>query len=394
MFCSVEQAIQEIKNGKMVIVVDDEERENEGDLVMAAEKVTPQAINFMSQHGRGLICAPVSKQIAHELELGQMVDKNTDLNRTAFTTSVDSINTTTGISAFDRATTILALVDSETKPHDLRRPGHVFPITGQKGGVLKRAGHTEAALDLAQLAGLKQAGVICEVLNQDGTMARLPELKQFGEKHGLNLLSIAQLISYRYQREKLVQRVAASTLPTRFGTFELFVYHNSIDSSEHVALVNGEWEENEAVLVRVHSSCLTGDALESRRCDCGAQLRQAMEVIARQKGILLYLQQEGRGIGLTSKIIAYNLQERGLDTVEANEVLGYKPDLRDYGIGAQILRDLGVKKMKLLTNNPSKISGIKGYGLEVVENIGIKTGENEHNEGYLKTKKDNMGHLL
>ncbi len=394
MFCSVEQAIEDIKNGKMVVVADDEERENEGDLVMAAEKVTPQAINFMSQHGRGLICAPLSQQRAGELELRQMADKNTDANRTAFTTSVDSINTGTGISAFDRATTVLSLVDSEAKPQDLRRPGHVFPIAAQKGGVLKRAGHTEAAVDLAQLAGLKPVGVICEVLNSDGTMARLPDLEKFAEKHGLKTLSIAQLIKYRHQREKLVQRVAAATLPTQFGKFELFVYHNSVDNAEHVALVNGEWEEDEAIPVRIHSSCLTGDALSSQRCDCRQQLREAMKIIGRQKGVLLYLQQEGRGIGLTSKIIAYNLQERGLDTVEANEALGYAPDLRDYGIGAQILRDLGVKKMKLLTNNPRKISGITGYGLEVVEKVPIKTEKNAFNTDYLQTKKDKLGHLL
>lgn len=394
MLSSIEEAVDEIKKGKMVLVVDDEDRENEGDLVMAAEKITPQAVNFMALHGRGLICVPLTQQRAQELNLEQMAKENTDAKETAFTISVDSINTTTGISTFDRTTTILALVDNVTKPRELRRPGHVFPLRCENGGVLKRAGHTEAAVDLAKLAGLKPAGVICEVLNEDGTMARLADLEKFAVKHNLKIISISQLIDYRLREEKLVERAASATLPTKYGEFTIYVYRSSIDNSEHVALVKGEWEEDEPVLVRVHSSCLTGDVLSSCRCDCGPQLHAAMEVIGKEKGVLLYLQQEGRGIGLTSKIISYNLQERGLDTVEANEALGFKPDLRNYGIGAQMLLDLGVKKMKLLTNNPRKIAGIRGYGLEVTEHVALKTEANKHNEGYLETKKKKMGHLL
>ncbi len=394
MFSSIEDAINEIKTGKLVLVVDDEDRENEGDLVMAAEKTTPEAINFMATHGKGLICVPLTQQRTRELNLEQMSSENSDSHETAFTVSVDSVNTTTGISAFDRTTTILSLVDQSTKPRELRRPGHVFPLRAEKGGVLKRAGHTEAAVDLCKLAGLKPAGVICEVLNENGTMARLPDLEKFAVLHGLKMVSIAQLIDYRLQNEKLVERAASATLPTSYGEFTMYVYRNSIDNSEHVALVKGEWEESEPVLVRVHSSCVTGDIFSSNRCDCGPQLHAAMEAIGKEKGVVLYLQQEGRGIGLTNKINAYDLQERGLDTVEANEVLGFKPDLRNYGIGAQILRDLGIKKMKLLTNNPRKIAGIKGYGLEVVEHVPLKVESNKHNSDYLKTKKEKMGHLL
>ncbi len=394
MFSSVEDVINEIKAGKLVLVVDDEDRENEGDLIMAAEKVTPQAVNFMATYGRGLICVPLTQQRTRELNLEQMSSENSDSHETAFTISVDSKNTTTGISTFDRTTTILALIDSSTKPHELRRPGHVFPLRAENGGVLKRAGHTEAAVDLCTLAGLKPAGVICEVLNENGTMARLPDLEKFAALHNLKIISIAQLIDYRLRNEKLVERAASATLPTEYGDFTMYVYRNAVDNSEHVALVNGEWEENEAVLVRVHSSCVTGDIFSSNRCDCGPQLHAAMEAIGKEKGALVYLQQEGRGIGLTNKINAYDLQERGLDTVEANEVLGFKPDLRNYGIGAQILRDLGIKKMKLLTNNPRKIAGINGYGLEVTEHIPLKTESNKHNSDYLNTKKEKMGHLL
>ncbi len=394
MFCAIEEAIADIKAGKMVVVVDDEDRENEGDLVMAAEKVTPEAVNFMALHARGIICVPLTKQRAVELKLGQMASDNTDPNGTAFTISVDSINTGSGVSAFDRSTTILSIVDNETKPSQLRRPGHVFPLQAKDGGVLKRTGHTEAATDLCKLAGLKPIGVISEILNEDGTMARLPELKKFAEQHKIKITSIAQLIEYRLKNETLVEKVGTATLPTLFGEFNLFVYRSVIDNSEHIALVKGEWEENEPILVRVHSACLTGDSLGSLRCDCGPQLQEALKQIANEKGVVLYLNQEGRGIGLTSKIIAYNLQDRGLDTVEANEALGLKPDLRDYGIGAQILCDLGVKKMKLLTNNPRKISGIAGYGLEVTQTIPLKINANKHNTDYLQTKKNKMGHLL
>ncbi len=394
MLCTVEEALEEIGKGRIVVVVDDEDRENEGDLVMAAEKITPKAINFMSKHGRGIICVPITRERASELKLEQMSSENTDPNGTAFTVSVDSINTSTGVSAFDRATTILTITDSETIPAQLRRPGHVFPLQAQEGGVLKRAGHTEAVVDLCRTAGLKPIGVICEILNEDGTMARLPQLKEIARQHELKIVSIAQLIQYRLQKEKLVHRCAESKLPTEFGEFQVIAYKSNLDNAEHVALVKGEWEENESVLVRVHSQCLTGDVFSSQRCDCGTQLRKAMELISREKGVLLYLQQEGRGIGLANKIRAYKLQEQGLDTIQANEALGFKADLRDYGIGAQILRDLGVTKMKLLTNNPRKIAGITGYGLEVVENVPLKVNANKHNEHYLKTKRDKMGHML
>ncbi len=394
MLCSIEEAVEEIKKGGIIIVVDDEARENEGDFVMAAEKITPEAVNFMSKHGRGLICIPLTRERTVELQLDQMMQENTELNSTAFTVSVDSINTGSGISTFDRATTILELVDSETTPEQLRKPGHVFPLRAENGGVLKRAGHTEAAVDLCKIAGLKPAGVICEVLNEDGTMARLPQLEKIAETHALKIVSIEQLIQYKLEKEKLVHRCAEAVLPTNYGDFNLIVFKSNIDKAEHVALVKGEWQEDEPILVRVHSQCLTGDVFSSKRCDCGEQLQIAMEKISSEKGVLLYLRQEGRGIGLANKIRAYKLQEKGFDTIEANQMLGFKDDLRDYGIGAQILRDLGVRKMKLLTNNPRKITGIRGYGLEVVETIQLKTKPNKHNESYLETKREKMGHLL
>ncbi len=394
MFCTVEEAIEEIKRGKIIIVVDDEDRENEGDLIMAAEKVTPEAINFMATHGRGLICAPLACERVEELALEAMATDNTSAEKTAFTVSVDGPGTTTGISAFDRASTILSLIDSETQSSQLHKPGHVFPLRAEKGGVLKRAGHTEAAVDLASMAGLRPAGVICEVLNENGTMARLLELEKFAALHGLKMISIAQLIQHRLNKEKLVHRCSEATLPTEFGDFKIMVYKNSVDNAEHVALVKGEWDEDEAVIVRVHSECLTGDTLSSLRCDCGEQLQTALARIGKEKGVLLYLRQEGRGIGLANKIKAYKLQEMGMDTAQANQALGFAPDLRDYGIGAQILRDIGVRKMRLLTNNPRKISGIEGYGLEVVETVALKTNSNPHNEKYLETKRDKMGHLL
>jgi 3,4-dihydroxy 2-butanone 4-phosphate synthase/GTP cyclohydrolase II len=393
---SAEQAIEEIKEGRMLIVVDDEHRENEGDLVIAAEKVTPEHIAFMASYGRGLICVPITEERAKELDLPLMTTENTEAHRTAFTISVDAKKgTTTGISAQDRATTIKALIDPSTKPSDLARPGHIFPIIAKKGGVLVRAGHTEAAVDLATLAGLYPAGVICEILNDDGTCARLPQLIEFAKKWGLHIVTINSLIEYRRKKEKLVFRAAETTLPTRFGTFRAIAYQSLVDDKPYLALVMGEINPDEPTLVRVHSSCTTGDVFHSLRCDCGDQLERALQMISEEgKGVILYIQQEGRGIGLVNKIKAYQLQDRGLDTVEANQALGFPPDLRDYGIGAQILLDLGLKKIRLMTNNPKKIVGISAYGLEIVERVPLTTPMRDENRDYILTKAKKMGHLL
>ncbi|MFN3345857.1 MAG: bifunctional 3,4-dihydroxy-2-butanone-4-phosphate synthase/GTP cyclohydrolase II [Chloroherpetonaceae bacterium] len=396
-FDSVESAIEDIKNGKLIIVVDDEDRENEGDFLTAAENVTPDMINFITKVGRGLICVPMTRERVQRLELDMMVSQNTSLHETAFTISVDSRlpGTSTGISAFDRAITIQQLADDRTKPSDLARPGHIFPLRAMDGGVLRRVGHTEAAVDLARLAGFKPVGVICEILSEDGSMARLPELIKIKEKYGLKLITIKDLVAYRMQKEKLVKRAVEVRLPTHFGEFKLIAYETLIDDKNHLALVKGDVANGEPVLLRVHSSCATGDLFGSMRCDCGEQLATAMMMIEREgRGVLVYIMQEGRGIGLINKLKAYNLQDQGLDTVEANEKLGFKADLRDYGIGAQIICDLGVKKMRLMTNNPKKVVGLEGYGLEVVERVPLVINPNDINKGYLETKQKKMGHLF
>lgn len=395
-FCRVEEAIEDVREGRLVIVVDDEGRENEGDMILAASRVAPEKINFLAKHARGLVCLAITSERSRELELPPMVRDNTAKLGTAFTVSIDLIEgTTTGISAFDRAATIRAAIDPKATADDFARPGHVFPLTALPGGVLRRAGHTEAAVDLAVLAGLYPAGVLCEVMDDDGRMARLPHLKEVAARHGLKIVTIKDLIEYRRRTEKLITHLATTSLPTRFGAFDLHLFKNDVDGQLQVALVKGDISGDEPVLVRVHSECLTGDVFGSLRCDCGPQLQTAMMQIEKAgKGVLLYMNQEGRGIGLEAKIRAYVLQEKGRDTVEANEELGYAADLRDYGIGAQILVSLGVKKMRLMTNNPRKIVGLGAYGLEVVERVPVETPPTVSNVRYLSTKRDKLGHML
>ncbi|MDA9563937.1 bifunctional 3,4-dihydroxy-2-butanone-4-phosphate synthase/GTP cyclohydrolase II [Flavobacteriales bacterium] len=394
---TIEEAIEDIKQGKVVIVVDDEDRENEGDFLTAARNVTPEIINFMATHGRGLICAPVIEDRCDELELNLMVNNNTVLHETPFTVSIDlkGKGCTTGISASDRAKTVQALIDPETKPFDFGKPGHIFPLRAKAGGVLRRTGHTEATIDLARLAGFEPAGVLVEILNEDGTMARLPELKKIAEKFDLKLISIEDLVAYRLKTESLIKKEVQIKMPTEFGDFEMVAFKQTTNNMDHLALVKGDWKEDEPVLVRVHSSCMTGDIFGSCRCDCGPQLKEAMKMIDEAgKGIIVYMNQEGRGIGLINKLRAYKLQEEGLDTVEANEKLGFSADERDYGIGAQIIRELGVKKIKLISNNPKKRTGLIGYGLEITDNVPLEIKSNKHNEFYLETKKNKLGHKL
>lgn len=394
---SVEQAIKTVKAGKLIIIVDDEDRENEGDLMVAAEKITPDIINFMAKHARGLICLSMTKTRMKELDLPLMVSKNTAQFETAFTVSIDSKEgITTGISAFDRAKTIEVAIDPSTKPADLARPGHIFPLEASAGGVLKRSGQTEASVDISRLAGLKEAGVICEIMNEDGTMSRMPELEKFSQTYDIPILTIADLISYRMQKEILVEKIEEADLPTKFGHFKIIVYLDKIKGEQHVALVKGDLKKDVATLVRAHSQCLTGDTLGSSRCDCGEQLHRAMEIIAKEgRGVILYiLNHEGRGIGLANKIKAYAIQDKGKDTVEANQELGFKSDHRDYGLGAQILVSLGVTKLRLITNNPRKFIGLAGYGLEIVDRVSIEIPPTKENLSYLKTKKEKLGHIL
>jgi 3,4-dihydroxy 2-butanone 4-phosphate synthase/GTP cyclohydrolase II len=396
MLASIPEAIEDIKAGKFVVIIDDESRENEGDLAIAAEKTTPEAINFMAQYGRGLICFPIIGQRLDELGIPLMVQNNTSRHSTAFTVSIEARDrVTTGISAFDRAQTIKTVLDSNTKPGDLVRPGHVFPIRAREGGVLVRAGHTEAIVDLARLAGLYPAGVICEIMNGDGTMARLPELELMASKHNLNIITIADLIAYRRRHEKLVQKVTEARLPTKYGEFTAIAYKSIVDADEHVVLVKGDISGDESVLVRVHSECLTGDVFGSLRCDCGEQIAMSLQGIAEEgRGVFLYMRQEGRGIGFHNKLRAYALQDQGMDTVEANIALGFAPDLRDYGIGAQILADLGLHNIRLLTNNPKKVVGLESYGLRIVETVPLIAPPNPYNIHYLETKQKKLGHLL
>lgn len=397
MLDTIESAIEDLKKGKLLIVVDDEDRENEGDFITAANNVTPEIINFMSKFGRGLICAPITEERCDELDLNMMVENNTVLHQTPFTVSVDLIGNgcTTGISAHDRAKTVQALINPDTKPEDLGRPGHIFPLKAKTAGVLRRAGHTEATVDLARLAGFEPAGVLVEIMNDDGTMARLPQLKEIAKKFDLKIISIKDLIEYRLHKESLIEEEVRVKMPTKHGDFELVAFRQTTTGEHHLALKKGEWKEDEPVLVRVHSSCFTGDILHSLRCDCGEQLQKSMEMVEREgKGVVLYMNQEGRGIGLLNKLKAYKLQEEGKDTVEANLELGFKNDQRDYGVGAQILRSLGISKIRLMTNNPRKRAGLLGYGLEIVENVPIEIRPNPHNEFYLQTKRDKLGHEI
>ena len=396
MFCTVEEAIQEIKNGKVLIIVDDEARENEGDFVCAAEYVTPDIINFMVTHGRGMVCAAVSGKRLDELGLPLMVDRNSALHGTQFTVTVDAIEgTTTGISAADRALTVKKIIDPSSKASDFARPGHIFPLRAFDEGVLRRAGHTEAAFDLCRLGSLQSAGVLCEILSESGEMARIPDLLKLAKRFHLKIITVKDLISYRLTKQKLIEKITDVDFPTKHGRFRLYLYKNSIDTKKQLALIKGTIDPQKPVLVRMHSECLTGDVFHSLRCDCHDQLNAALDMIEKEgTGVLVYMRQEGRGIGLTNKILAYKLQEEGKDTVEANEALGFKPDLRDYGIGAQILLDIGVKKIRLLTNNPKKVIGLKGYGLEIVERVPIEIPANANNEKYLRTKRDKLGHLM
>ena len=395
MFNKIEEALEDIRNGKLVVVVDDEDRENEGDFVTAARNATPAVINFMSKHGRGLICAPLTEARCEELNLKMMVNENTALHQTPFTVSVDLLGhgCTTGISASDRSKTVLSFINPKTKPEELGRPGHIFPLKARNGGVLRRAGHTEACVDLARLAGFEEAAVLVEIMNDDGTMARLPQLFEVAKTHNLKLITIKDLIEYRLKHDCMIRREVEVNMPTEWGEFKLHAYSQTDSQEVHLALVKGKWKKDEPVLVRVHSCCLTGDVFGSKRCDCGGQLHDAMQMVEEEgRGVVLYMNQEGRGIGLLNKLKAYKLQEEGMDTVEANLELGFDMDVRDYGIGAQILRDLGVEKIRLMTNNPKKRAGLKGYGLEIVENVPIRMHVNPHNERYLKTKRDKMGH--
>ena len=395
--CSLEEALDDLRAGKLLIVVDDENRENEGDLVMPAEMVTPQAVNFIATHARGLVCMPMTGERLDELDMPLMIRQNaSNKDQTAFTVSVDyKKGTTTGISAFDRAATIKAILDPNTKPEDFTKPGHLFPLRYHPGGVLARAGHTEAIVDLCNMMGMYPAGIVCEIMNHDGTMARMDSLEKFGKEHNLNILSIAQIIADRRRNEKLVERVAEARLPTKYGEFKAIAYRSAVDPGEHIALTIGEWTEDAPVTVRIHSECLTGDVFGSIRCDCGEQIELALNILAKEgAGVFLYMRQEGRGIGLHNKIKAYSLQDNGLDTVDANRSLGFEPDLRHYGIGAQILQDLGVKQLRLLTNNPRKLVGLAGFDLEIVERVPVEATVNDENREYLRTKKARMGHIL
>jgi 3,4-dihydroxy 2-butanone 4-phosphate synthase/GTP cyclohydrolase II len=394
---TIDAAITDIKAGKLVIVVDDEDRENEGDFITAARNVTPEIINFMATHGRGLICAPISEELANNLKLEMMVSSNSSLHETPFTVSIDLLGhgCTTGISASDRSKTVQALIDPTIQPEEFGKPGHIFPLKAKKGGVLRRIGHTEATVDLAVLAGFEPCGVLVEIMNEDGTMARLPDLVKVREKFNLKIISIKDLIAYRLQQESIIEKEVEIELPTQWGTFKMAAYKQTITGQEHLAIYKGSWKKDEPVLVRVHSSCVTGDIFGSCRCDCGPQLHKALEIIEKEgKGILVYMNQEGRGIGLLNKLKAYRLQEQGMDTVEANAALGFQADERDYGVGAQILRDMGVSKIKLMTNNPKKRAGLIGYGLEIVDNVALEIKSNQHNSLYLKTKKEKLGHDL